>query len=71
MVDTQFVVKRSHVNTLICTTFFIPMACGSAYCEVDLLVLKWVHSPNFWVVLMGQTWWTPLVKFEAKHFFMF
>jgi len=28
MVDTQFVVKRSHMNTPICTTFFIPMACG-------------------------------------------
>jgi len=30
MVDTQFVVKRSHMNTPICTTFFIPMAYGSA-----------------------------------------
>jgi len=28
MVDTQFVVKQSHMNTPICTTFFIPMACG-------------------------------------------
>ena len=30
MADTQFVVKQSHMNTPICTTFFIPMACGSA-----------------------------------------
>jgi len=29
-VDTQFVVKRSRMDTPICTTFFIPMACGSA-----------------------------------------
>jgi len=30
MVDTQFVVKWSHMNTPIYTTSFIPMACGSA-----------------------------------------
>jgi len=31
MAVTQFVVKRSHMNTPICTTFFIPMTCGSVW----------------------------------------